>query len=97
MMLLGFKSNWQQDAVGCQEYFNVISHGIDLHLAVAILRLKGGTDYSKAISVEENTVLPEDEAEPAKDKDPDNLGKVCKRTNCLMTKDRKGLLQIRKR
>ena len=57
MILLGFKADWQKKPEECSGYFNVISHGIDLHMAVAILRLKGGCDYSKFIAVEENQMV----------------------------------------
>lgn len=49
MILLGFKSDWYKDTQGLDKYLSVIQHGLDLHLGVAILRLKNGTDYSSAI------------------------------------------------
>ncbi|KAK7068983.1 hypothetical protein SK128_015901 [Halocaridina rubra] len=50
LVLLGHKSDWQT----ClpeerDEYFKVIQHAFDMHLAVGVLRVEGGLDYSHVI------------------------------------------------
>ncbi|XP_042906995.1 solute carrier family 12 member 2-like [Parasteatoda tepidariorum] len=48
MILMGYKINWEMcgyDEV--KEYFNVIHKALDMHMAIGILRLPEGLDYSK--------------------------------------------------
>ena len=59
MVLMGFKHDWLNNAVECEDYFNVISHGFDLHLAMGILRLPKGCDFSDSIGVEEYVATKE--------------------------------------
>ncbi len=56
LVLMGYKTDWQSDPSALEEYYNVVNHGFDLHLAMAILRLKNGCDFSDEISVEEDIV-----------------------------------------
>ena len=50
MILMGFKNNWMEDLDSINEYLNVVHHGFDMHMAVGIMRLKDGCDYSAVIS-----------------------------------------------
>ena len=49
MVLLGFKNDWQNDADGLDEYIDVIHHGFDIQMAMGILRLSNGCDYSNVV------------------------------------------------
>ncbi|ESN92099.1 hypothetical protein HELRODRAFT_116093 [Helobdella robusta] len=47
VMLLGFKSNWNDcSPEEVQDYFNIINDAFDLHYGVGILRLQSGLDFS---------------------------------------------------
>ncbi|XP_037776593.1 solute carrier family 12 member 2-like [Penaeus monodon] len=53
-VLMGYKANWQtcpQEEL--QSYFKTIHYAFDLHLAVGILRVDGGLDYSNLTEVTE--------------------------------------------
>ena len=50
MVMLGYKSNWQEDCEGLNQYIDVIHHGFDIHLAMGILRLSKGCDFSNVIA-----------------------------------------------
>ena len=56
MVMLGFKSNWQSDVEGLEEYVDVIHHGFDIQMAIGILRLSNGCDFSKLIGEEKKAV-----------------------------------------
>lgn len=58
MILLGFKNNWLDDLAGLESYLNILHHGFNMNLAVAILKLKGGCDYSSVIGKQEQIILP---------------------------------------
>ena len=49
MVMLGFKSDWQNDIKGLNEYIDVIHHGFDVQMAMGILRLAKGCDFSNVI------------------------------------------------
>ncbi|XP_063215626.1 bumetanide-sensitive sodium-(potassium)-chloride cotransporter-like isoform X2 [Bacillus rossius redtenbacheri] len=54
MLLMGYKSDWQTCNIEClKQYFNVIHNALDRYLAVGILRMPSGLDYSKLILDEE--------------------------------------------
>nr|CAD7196808.1 unnamed protein product [Timema douglasi] len=54
MLLMGYKSDWQTcDKEALRQYFNIIHYALDRYLAVGILRLQEGLDYSKLIQDEE--------------------------------------------
>ena len=53
MAMLGFKSDWQKDE-GLDQYIDVIHHGFDIQLAMGILRLPKGCDYSRFIDADTN-------------------------------------------
>nr|CAD7592617.1 unnamed protein product [Timema genevievae] len=54
MLLMGYKSDWQTcDKEDLRQYFNIIHYALDRYLAVGILRLQEGLDYSKLIQDEE--------------------------------------------
>ena len=57
MVLLGYKSDWRTDPAGAEDAFSLVNRAIDLHLAVAILRVRGGLDYSGVIAREEQVTL----------------------------------------
>jgi len=58
MVLMGFKNNWMEDLDSINEYLNVVHHGFDMHMAVGIMRLKDGCDYSAVISPEDQIIIP---------------------------------------
>lgn len=58
MVLLGYKNNWVNDLENLDSYFNIIYQVFDMHLAVGILRLKDGCDYSSYIGRQENIMIP---------------------------------------
>lgn len=66
MILMGFKQNWAKDLPGTEAYFNVIHHGFDLHMALGILRLPKGCDYSSVIGEEQQITVevPDETPEP---------------------------------
>ncbi|XP_069158282.1 bumetanide-sensitive sodium-(potassium)-chloride cotransporter isoform X2 [Procambarus clarkii] len=56
LVLMGYKSNWQTcPAEELQSYFKTIHYAFSLHLAVGILCVEGGLDYSDL------TEVPQDE------------------------------------
>ena len=57
MVLMGFKSDWQTDPEGVKDYISVIHHGFDIHLAMGILRLTNGCDFSNVIGREEQIII----------------------------------------
>ena len=57
MILLGFKNDWMDDLSKVSGYINVLHHGFDVHLAVGILRLQDGCDYSALIAKEEQIII----------------------------------------
>jgi hypothetical protein len=52
--MLGFKSDWQNDSAGLNQYIDVIHHGFDIQLAMGILRLSKGCDFSNLIAEDSN-------------------------------------------
>ena len=52
MVMLGFKADWQKDTEGLNQYVDVIHHGFDIQLAMGILRLSKGCDFSRVIAEE---------------------------------------------
>ena len=50
MVMLGFKGDWQKDTDGLNQYIDVIHHGFDVQLAMGILRLSKGCDFSHVIA-----------------------------------------------
>ena len=52
MVMLGFKSDWQNDMEGLNEYIDVMHHGFEIHMAMGILRLSNGCDFSNVIGEE---------------------------------------------
>ncbi|XP_063232957.1 bumetanide-sensitive sodium-(potassium)-chloride cotransporter isoform X2 [Bacillus rossius redtenbacheri] len=50
VVLLGYKADWSScDKSHLASYFNVIHKALDMYMAVGILRLQNGLDYSKMI------------------------------------------------
>ncbi|CRK92474.1 CLUMA_CG006045, isoform C [Clunio marinus] len=53
IVLMGYKSDWQTcEYSELEKYFNVLHKAFDLHLAVAILRVPKGLDYSHVLGDE---------------------------------------------
>lgn len=53
IVLLGYKSDWQTCGnFELQSYFNTIHKALDMHMAVAILRVEKGFDYSRILGEE---------------------------------------------
>merc|ERR1711944_331815 len=50
MVMLGFKGDWQKDIDGLNQYIDVVHHGFDVQLAMGILRLSKGCDFSHVIA-----------------------------------------------
>lgn len=48
ILLMGFKSNWENaDPKEIQDYLQIIHYAFDMQLSVGILRLRGGLDFGK--------------------------------------------------
>jgi len=60
MVLMGFKSDWQSDPEGMEDYINVIHHAFDINMAMGILRLSNGCDFSSVIGREEQIFIGSD-------------------------------------
>ena len=77
MVLLGFKNNWLSDIDNVPGYINVIHHGFDVHLAVGILKLQDGCDYSSLFSKDDQIVIPDEnkakEEEPSEEGDENSI------------------------
>lgn len=53
ILLMGYKNDWQTcDKTELDQYFNVVHKALDMYLAVAILRVQNGLDYSQVLSEE---------------------------------------------
>lgn len=53
IVLMGYKNDWQTcDASELEKYFNVVHKAFDMYLAVAILRVPNGLDYSQVLGDE---------------------------------------------
>ena len=79
MILLGFKNDWMDDLTNVSGYINVLHHGFDVHLAVGILRLQDGCDYSDFFGGEEQIIITTadgDEVETENEKDNKNKEKA---------------------
>ena len=51
ILLMGFKSNWLTcEGDELSMYFNTMHKALDFHMAVAVLRVEGGLDFSKVLS-----------------------------------------------
>jgi len=53
MMLVGFKADWVSNLLAAEQYFAVLQGAFDLNLAVGILRVRNGLDYSEHFKAEE--------------------------------------------
>lgn len=50
ILMMGFKSDWSTcESEELSMYFNTMHKALDLHMAVAVLRVEGGLDYSKIL------------------------------------------------
>lgn len=50
ILLMGYKLNWRTcDRSELTQYFNTVHKALDMHLAVAILRVPNGLDYSQVL------------------------------------------------
>jgi solute carrier family 12 sodium/potassium/chloride transporter 2 len=70
MVLMGFKSDWKANSTNRQDlkgYFDVIHEALDMHLAVGILRVQEGLDYTNLIE-EEGTISAQELLELRKEK-----------------------------
>ena len=77
MVLLGFKNDWITNIQETDGYINVLHHALDMHLAVGVLKLQDGCDYSAVIGQDEvldNEEVLENEVkeEEKKDDESDN-------------------------
>lgn len=53
ILLMGYKNDWQTcDTSELEKYFNVVHKAFDMYLAVAILRVPNGLDYSQILGDE---------------------------------------------
>merc|ERR1719264_14206 len=53
MMLVGFKADWVSNLLAAEQYFAVLQGAFDLNLAVGILRVRNGLDFSEHFKAEE--------------------------------------------
>eukprot|EP00102_Acyrthosiphon_pisum_P016810 XP_008187908.1 PREDICTED: bumetanide-sensitive sodium-(potassium)-chloride cotransporter isoform X1 [Acyrthosiphon pisum] len=54
IVLLGYKSNWFKcSSQNLNMYFNVLHKALDIHMAVCILRVKSGLNFSNSILIDE--------------------------------------------
>ncbi|XP_068081750.1 bumetanide-sensitive sodium-(potassium)-chloride cotransporter [Anabrus simplex] len=54
ILLMGFKNDWREcERQSLAMYFDVMHKALDMYMAVAILRLQEGLDYSKVVADEE--------------------------------------------
>ncbi|CAI6365712.1 unnamed protein product [Macrosiphum euphorbiae] len=54
IVLLGYKSNWFKcSSQDLNMYFNVLHKALDIHMAVCILRVKSGLNFSNSILIDE--------------------------------------------
>lgn len=60
-ILMGYKTNWQNCPFDeLNSYFKIIHYAFDMHLAVGILRVEGGLDYSTVIeTIRQNGEAPD--------------------------------------
>jgi len=56
MVMVGFKNNWKEDLVGLHHHTDIMFSAFELNHAFAILRCKGGFDYSNIIASEQQIV-----------------------------------------
>ena len=61
-----------QDLANVNGYINVVHHGFDMHLAVGILRVQDGLDYSNVIGKEEQIIIPNGNDEKKDDESIDD-------------------------
>merc|ERR1712071_346799 len=82
ILLLGYQSEWRtSDVTKSQEYFAAIQHALEMHLAVAILRVEDGLDYSGIIAGfnvtssdgVDNEAFSQDDANNNNDTEDDNI------------------------
>ncbi|KAL0271584.1 UNVERIFIED_CONTAM: hypothetical protein PYX00_008636 [Menopon gallinae] len=74
MLLMGYKRDWAKcDRNDLLQYFNIIHHALDRHLAIGILRMPLGLDYSDKIA---NADLIQVENEKEKEKGKKGNGDI---------------------
>jgi len=57
MVLMGFKADWASDPEGAEEYINVMHHAFDINMAMGVLRMSNGCDFSSVIGREEQIFI----------------------------------------
>jgi len=65
MVLVGFKNNWRQDLTGLGGYMEIMYSAFDLQMSFAILRCKGGLDFSMYLN--NQPTIPKEICETNKD------------------------------
>ncbi|XP_066994465.2 bumetanide-sensitive sodium-(potassium)-chloride cotransporter isoform X2 [Anabrus simplex] len=69
MLLMGYKADWQTcDTEELLQYFNIIHYALDKYLAVGILRVPEGLDYSNVIDDDDFVPVSALEKKDAEDK-----------------------------
>jgi len=68
-VLMGFKSDWQSDPEGMEDYINVVHHAFDINMAMGILRLSNGCDFSEVIGREEQIFIGNDTTNGGRDEE----------------------------
>eukprot|EP00095_Tigriopus_kingsejongensis_P001015 snap_masked-scaffold609_size125094-processed-gene-0.16 protein:Tk01015 transcript:snap_masked-scaffold609_size125094-processed-gene-0.16-mRNA-1 annotation:"af190129_1na+ k+ 2cl- cotransporter" len=63
LVMMGYKSDWMEDPAGFESLAKVIHHSFDINMAVAILRLQNGCDYSNKIKSEHLVKIPFSDAD----------------------------------
>jgi len=69
MVLMGFKSDWMSDPEGMEDYINVVHHAFDINMAMGILRLNNGCDFSGVIGREEQIFIGNDTTKGGRDEE----------------------------
>eukprot|EP00095_Tigriopus_kingsejongensis_P005373 maker-scaffold34_size539781-snap-gene-4.25 protein:Tk05373 transcript:maker-scaffold34_size539781-snap-gene-4.25-mRNA-1 annotation:"sodium-potassium-chloride cotransporter " len=74
MILMGFKTDWLDDEMGTERYYNILHQALDMNLSLTILRLPRGCDFSQHVQHEcivEVEVTNDEEDDLCYDEDDD--------------------------
>ncbi|KAK7068982.1 hypothetical protein SK128_015900 [Halocaridina rubra] len=81
MVMLGYKANWHTCSFDeLEQYFKTIQNAFEMHLAVTVLRVEGGLDYSYVIEAIHREPTANGSASPITERNtsqaPDSPGEV---------------------
>ena len=69
MVLMGFKNDWRTDLKGLDAYVNTMYNSFDANMAVGIMRVEGGCDFSGTIGSEQITEVKVKKSDVVDDED----------------------------